>query len=170
MHEAMDLAAELRLHLGAGSAVMWGGTKQSVMVRGRVGLSHDDVVTSETAEVVIEVPSRWRDVPPTVRSFEYWIKRGIDWHTFSIIDGLLCYVFNGHWRHHIQALGGRNLDKPVEHYAAKWCVNSVAWLLYRHLYAHEHKLPKWNPAWGGWPHSPADAWHEFNRLKLKGSI
>ena len=170
MHEAFDLAAELRRHLGPGSMMLWQGSTRSVLLRGRLGLSHDDVVTAETAAVTIEVPERWRIVPPLARSFEPWIKRGVDWHTFTALDGVLCYVFDGHWRHHLENLSHRNLEKPIAHHAANWCANSLSWLLYRHLYAHEHGQTEWNPAWGGWPHGPAAAWREFEKLKKSHQI
>ena len=42
--------------------------------------------------------------------------------------------------------------------------------LHRHLYAHEHGIVEWDPAWGGWAHSAEAAWQEFRQLKLKGRI
>lgn len=170
MHDAFDLATELRQHLCAGSELIWQGRNRSVLLQGRMGLSHDEVVTGETAMVMIEVPHCWQKVPPLVRSSEAWITRGVEWHSSSNFDKVLCYVFTGHWQHHLCRLDSRILDKSVAHYAANWCVNSLAWLLYRHLYAYEHGITEWNPAWGGWAHSPDAAWREFRQLKLKGMI
>lgn len=170
MHDALDLASELRQHLAAGSKLIWQGRSRSVLLLGRLGLSHDDVSTEETASVTIEVPQQWQTIPPLARCYESWIKRGVEWHSSSNFDRVLCYVFDGHWRHRLGQLSAKGLDKPVAHYAASWCANSLAWLLYRHLYAHEHKLTRWNPAWGGWPHSPTAAWQEFQQLKEKGRI
>lgn len=170
MHNAIELATELRGLLGLGSMALWQGATRSVLLRGSLSLSHDDVYTAEVASVTIEIPEQWRIIPPLARSFEPWIKRGVDWHATSSLDGVLCYVFDGHWRYHLENLRHHELDKPIAHYAAKWCVNSLSWLLYRHLYAHEHRQIGWNPAWGGWPHGPADAWREFENLKKRHAI
>ncbi|MCB1225714.1 MAG: hypothetical protein KDK99_07900 [Verrucomicrobiales bacterium] len=170
MHDAFDLATELRQHLCAGSNLMWQGRSRSVLLQGRLSLSHDEVVTGETASVVIEVPQQWQTIPPLARSYEAWIKRGVEWHSSSNFDRVLCYVFTGHWQHHLGRLSSRSLDKSVAHYAANWCVNSLAWLLYRHLYAYEHGITKWNSAWGGWAHSPDEAWQDFEKLKQGGKI
>ena len=170
MHDAFDLAAELRQHLAPGSKFIWHGRSQSVLLQGRLKLSHDGLATEETASVVIEVPKQWLTIPPLARCYETWIKRGVEWHSSSNFDRVLCYVFTGHWEHHLGMLSSRDLDKSVAHYAANWCINSLAWLLYRHLYAHDHGITEWNPAWGGWAHSPDAAWQEFRQLKLKGMI
>lgn len=170
MHDALDLATELRQHLATGSKLIWQGSDRSVLLQGHLGLSHDEVATQETASVTIEVPQQWQIIPPLARCYEPWIKRDIEWHSSSNFDRLLCYVFPGHWKHHLGMLSSRDLDQSVAHHAANWCVNSLAWLLYRHLYAHEHGIVEWDPAWGGWAHSAEAAWQEFRQLKLKGRI
>ncbi len=170
MNESLELAARLRRHLGPDAMMLWQGKGRSILLSGHIGLSHDDIATQEAAAITIEVPQQWKQVPPLVRSFEPWIKRSIEWHTFTRIDGVLCYVFDGHWQHHLQNLSRRELDEPIAQIASDWCLNSVSWLLYRHLYAYETGQSEWNPLWGGWPHSPKAAWAEFESLKTKHQI
>lgn len=170
MHEALELATELRQHLATGAKLVWQGRYRSVLLQGRLGLSHDEVATRETASVTIEVPQQWQTIPPLARCYETWIKRDVEWHSSSNFDRVLCYVFPGHWEHHLGMLSSRELDKSVAHHAAIWCINSLAWLLYRHLYAHERGITEWNPAWGGWAHSAESAWQDFRQLQLKGRI
>lgn len=169
MTGAFNFSNTLRGYFPSDVMALWDGKAKAILMKGAFPLGHGDIQTAETATVSITVFDDWKRVPPLVRAHDFWVRDGLDWHA-SGPGGSICYVFDGYWRYQLEKMSVRQDPRQLISYAAGWCANSIAWLLYRHLYAHENRLTDWPSSWGGWPHDRNDAWREFERLKRQGSL
>jgi len=128
-------------------------------VRGKLNLSHQNIVTTATADCSLCVPLDWPQTPPALRCTASWIRRPddptvrADWHVNQ--DNSLCYVLDREW---YDCLADIQPKKPhlIIQCAAFYCVNNARWLLYRHLEGYRRRLKHW-PAkeWICWSHSIA---------------
>lgn len=169
MHDLYQFACLVREQFEPNSMFLWDTKVGAIRIAGSINLSHGDISTEHSAHVEISVNADWKYRPPHALSFDGWLKRGADWHT-SKHGGSLCYVFDGHWGHSLVQLGRSNNEGLTRQYAAAWCLGSIRWLLYRHLFAFENGILQWQDEWGGWPHNTDAAWAEFDELKRRGQL
>ena len=169
MHGVYQLACLVREQFEPGTMFLWNAKPSSIRISGLINLSHGNVSTGHCAHVSISIDDGWKRTPPLATAFDPWLRRGVDWHT-SKYGGSLCYVFDGHWGYSLAQLARSNDEGLAKRYAAAWCLGSIRWLLYRHLFAFENGISRWQSEWGGWPHNPDTAWAELEKLKRKGHI
>jgi hypothetical protein len=139
-------------------------------VTGTLNLTHSDGSTTVAAHCSIRVSPAWRKKAPILRCSDKWI-RGRErsepnpsWHVNS--DGTLCYMLDNEWADvlaEVEELHGVSAALAT---AAGYAINSVRWLLYRHLQGYRRKLVSWDPQWPQWPHYADGIW-AYHREKLR---
>lgn len=122
--------------------------------RGRLNLSHQEIVTNLSSEVHICVRRNWQNQCPCVRAFAPWVRRlpmgDPDWHFKR--DGSLCYVLNREWEDFIASVDIRYGHGAAIDAAVEFCLNNTRWLLYKYVEAARRNLQRWDPAWKAWGH------------------
>ena len=161
MSDALTFASAVRQTLLGPTHFLMAEDGKTLTVEGRLNLSHEEITTRTTALCTFVVPLSWRQRQPLVWCREPWRKLPLpggvcnaEWHVLG--NGSLCYELPHRWQDEIAAaerIGGAAL---VVELAGEWVLNSVRWLLYRHLEAFRHNLPRWEnerwPAWGHYHH------------------
>ena len=157
MSDALALAFSIRQALSGPASLFVEEDGTRITVEGRLNLSHEEIVTRAKALCTFIVPLAWRQIHPLVWCREPWRKLPLpggvcnaEWHVLG--QGNLCYELQHRWQDEISAatLAGGS-DAAVE-LAGDWVLNSVRWLLYRHLEAFRRNLSHWDSQWLAWRH------------------
>ena len=154
---AMALANSLRRALAAPARFVIEEARCRIVVEGRLNLSHEEIATRTGALCTFVVPLTWRKLPPQVWCREPWRKPPLvagaanaEWHVNR--DGSLCWELPEHWADGIAGANATGERGSAVRLGTEWCLNSVRWLLYRHLEAFRRGLEHWDPAWPQWAH------------------
>lgn len=169
MSDALTLASAVRRALSPPVRFLVAGDRDPI-VEGRLNLSHEEIITKTTALCTFVIPVTWRQGQPFVWCREPWRKLALpggitnaDWHVLG--NGSLCYELLHRWRDEIAATELTSGTPATIALAEDWMLNSVRWLLYRHLEAFRRNLARWDnerwPAWGHYHHGP----HEYFLMK-----
>jgi hypothetical protein len=138
--------------------------KLSIVVKGRLGLSHDDIATPTTAHCTFIVDREWLATPPQVICAENWVIKGQpDWHVSR--GGTLCFELDVNWRDLVGQVSEESGLGVAAEFATGWCLNSARWLLYRHSLASQLGLKKWPRSWPYWSHGEMGR-REYEKMKL----
>ncbi len=165
MSDALTLASAVRRAFSGPARFLVAGDGEPITVEGRLNLSHEEIVTRTTALCSFVIPMTWRQTQPLVWCRESWRKLalpgGIDnaeWHVLG--NGSLCYELPHRWRDEVAATKLAHGTPTAIALAEDWMLNSVRWLLYRHLEAFRRNLTRWDserwPAWGHYHHGPRE--------------
>lgn len=158
MSDALTLAFAVRRVLSRPAIFHIAEDGRTITVEGRLNLSHEEIVTRATALCTFVIPVVWKKRLPSVWCREPWRKHPLpggltnaEWHVLS--DGSLCYELPHRWRDKIPEAEQAGGTPAAIALAQDWILNSVRWLLYRHLEAFRHNLTYWdNERWPAWGH------------------
>lgn len=170
MSDALTLAFAVRRTLSKPAIFRVAEDGRTITVEGRLNLSHEGITTRAAALCTFVIPVAWKKKLPSVWCRERWrrepLSDGIpdaDWHVFG--DGSLCYELPHRWQDKIpeaERVGGTPAALAL---AEDWMLNSVRWLLYRHLEAFRRKLARWdNERWPAWGHG-YDGPREYRKVR-----
>jgi hypothetical protein len=121
-----------------------------VTLYGRLPLQIGGIDTVQSAEIEVRIGPNWINLMPSVWCKESWMKVGADWHAGK--GGIICYELDLRWTELCQNVHDSEGVAAAARYGATWLFKSVAWLIYRHHYAHVMGIQKWPPEWPFWPH------------------
>lgn len=168
--DALTLAFALRRALSGPVRFFLAEDGRTITVEGWLNLSHEEIVTRNAALCTFVVPKTWQKRLPSVWCREPWRKKPLpggvtnaEWHVLG--NGSLCYELPHRWQDDLAAAELAGGIPTAVALAEAWILNSVRWLLYRHLEAFRHDLDRWDnerwPAWGHDHHGP----REYLRMK-----
>ena len=158
MSDALALAFSIRQALRGRASFFVEEDGTRITVEGRLNLSHEEIITRTAALCTFVVPMAWRRIQPLVWCRERWRKLPLpgggcnaEWHVLG--QGNLCYELQHRWQDKISAAELAGGSGAAVELAGDWVLNSVRWLLYRHLEAFRRDLPRWeNAQWPAWRH------------------
>jgi hypothetical protein len=147
------LASLLDAGLESRQGIHLDGSANWAVVVGRLNLSHDQTVSTQSARCEFKVLPDWRSNPPLVWCREPWVRNDWNWHAGA--GGILCYVLDREWQDSVTLVFEKEGPLAASHYASSFCLRNVRWLLYRHYIGYITKMPDWPAEWKARPHGEA---------------